>query len=155
MTFRSPLALGVLRRSLVAGAVSLAVGLAATPAVADLRLCNLTASRVGIALGYHDAQGWVTEGWWNLSPRACETILKGTLASQFYYVYAADYDRGGEWSGKHFMCTREREFTIRGIQDCFARAFDRHGFFEIDTGQQKSWTIQLTDPTRPGAAAPR
>src|SRR5476649_1635528 len=36
-------------------------------AAADFRLCNNTASRVGIALGYKDAEGWTTEGWWNVS----------------------------------------------------------------------------------------
>src|SRR5688572_26438891 len=127
----------------------------ATPALADLRMCNLTTSRVGIAIGYRDPQGWVTEGWWNLNPRGCETLLKGQLAARFYYVYAVDYDRGGEWSGRSFMCTREREFTIRGVEDCFARGFDRNGFFEVDTGEQKSWTIQLSDPGRPGAPPPR
>ena len=30
------------------------------PAAADFRLCNNTSSRVGIALGYKDAEGWVT-----------------------------------------------------------------------------------------------
>ena len=39
----------------------------ATPAAADFRLCNNTSSRVGIALGYKDADGWTTEGWWNVS----------------------------------------------------------------------------------------
>ena len=48
------------------------------------------------------------------------------------------------------MCTREREFTIRGTEDCLARGFDRSGFFEVDTGEQKSWTIQLTETNRPG-----
>jgi uncharacterized membrane protein len=129
-----------------------AAGLLPATARADLRMCNLTTSRVGISLGYRDPQGWVTEGWWNLNPRGCETLLKGALASRFYYVYAVDYDRGGEWNGRSFMCTREREFTIRGVEDCFARGFDRSGFFEVDTGEQKNWTIQLTDPNRPGAA---
>ena len=46
------------------------------------------------------------------------------------------------------MCTREREFTIRGTEDCLARGFDRSGFFEVDTGEQKSWTIQLTETNR-------
>ncbi len=124
--------------------------LAASPARADLRLCNMTSSRVGIALGYRDAQGWVTEGWWNLTARGCETLLKGQLGERFYYIYAIDYDRGGEWSGRSFMCTREREFTIRGTEDCLARGFDRSGFFEVDTGEQKSWTIQLTETNRPG-----
>jgi uncharacterized membrane protein len=131
-------------------ALSVAGGLVATPAKADLNLCNMTAGRVGIALGYRDAQGWITEGWWNLNARGCETLLKGPLAARFYYVYAVDYDRGGEWSGRSFMCTRDREFTIRGVEDCLARGFDRSGFFEVDTGEQKNWTIQLTETTRPG-----
>jgi uncharacterized membrane protein len=123
--------------------------LAAAPARADLRLCNMTASRVGVSLGYRDQQGWVTEGWWNISARNCETLLRGELAARFYYIHAVDYDRGGEWGGKSFMCTRDREFTIRGADNCLARGFDRTGFFEVDSGEQKSWTIQLLDPTRP------
>ncbi len=138
-----------------AAAVALPLGLSlATPAMADLRLCNTTASRVGIAIGYRDAQGWVTEGWWNLNPRGCETLLRGTLAARFYYIHASDYDKGGEWSGKSVMCTRNKEFTIRGIEDCLARGFDRSGFFEVDTGEQKSWTIQLTDSPRSGETRP-
>ena len=67
------------------------------------------------------------------------------LASRFYYIYAIDYDRGGEWSGQAYMCTRDKEFTIRGTQDCLARGFDRTGFFEVDTGEQRAWTVQLTE----------
>lgn len=128
--------------------------MASAPAKADLRMCNTTGSRIGVAIGYRDAQGWVTEGWWNLSPRGCETLLRGTLAARFYYVYALDYDKGGEWTGKSIMCTRNKEFTIRGIEDCLARGFDRSGFFEVDTGEQKSWTIQLTDNNTPAAPRP-
>ncbi len=118
---------------------------AVSPAMADFRLCNNTGSRVGIALGYKDAEGWTTEGWWNVNPRTCETLLRGTLVARFYYIYAVDYDRGGEWSGHAFMCSREKEFTIRGIRNCLARGYDRTGFFEVDTGEQRSWTVQLTD----------
>jgi len=134
---------------MLAAAASL-VFLAET-AQADLRMCNMTSSRVGIAIGYRDNQGWVTEGWWNINPRGCETLLSSGLNSRFYYVYAVDYDRGGEWGGQSYMCTRDREFTIRGIEDCLARGYDRNGFFEVDTGEQSSWTIQLTDPGRQGA----
>ncbi len=116
-----------------------------SPAAADFRLCNNTSSRVGIALGYKDAEGWTTEGWWNVSSRSCETLLKGTLVARFYYIYALDYDRGGEWSGQAFMCSRDKEFTIKGTENCLARGFDRTGFFEVDTGEQRAWTVQLTD----------
>jgi uncharacterized membrane protein len=123
----------------------LTLAASAGPAAADFRLCNNTSSRVGVAVGYKDADGWSTEGWWNLPSRTCETVLKGNLVARYYYVYAIDYDRGGEWMGQAFMCTRDKEFTIRGISDCLARGFDRTGFFEVDTGEQRAWTVQLTE----------
>jgi len=123
----------------------LVLSLWSNSAWADFRLCNNTSSRVGIALGYKDAEGWTTEGWWNISSRSCETLLKGTLVARYYYIYALDYDRGGEWSGQAFMCSRDKEFTIKGTENCLARGFDRTGFFEVDTGDQRAWTVQLTD----------
>lgn len=136
----------LVRNSIVAALTLWAVSAATTtPAAADFRLCNNTGGRVGVAIGYKDNDGWVTEGWWNLPARSCETLMRGTLVARFYYVYAVDYDRGGEWSGQAFMCTRDKEFTIRGTQDCLARGFDRTGFFEVDTGEQGGWTVQLTE----------
>lgn len=123
-------------------------------ALADFRLCNNTGGKVGISLGYKDHEGWITEGWWNLAPRSCETLLRGNLVARYYYIYAIDYDRGGEWSGKAFMCTREKEYTIRGTEDCLARGFDRTGFFEVDTGEQRSWTVQLTETSDQTPLAP-
>jgi hypothetical protein len=43
------------------------------------------------------------------------------------------------------MCTRDKEFTVRGTEDCLARGYDRTGFFEVDTGEQQTWTVQLTE----------
>jgi len=128
--------------------------ISAAPAAADFRLCNNTGSRVGVAVGYKDADGWTTEGWWNLPSRTCETVLKGNLVARYYYVYAVDYDHGGEWMGQAFMCTRDKEFTIRGIGDCLARGYDRTGFFEVDTGEQKAWTVQLTESSEQPAQRP-
>jgi uncharacterized membrane protein len=124
--------------------------LAAAPAAADMRLCNRTDSRVGVAIGYKSEADWTSEGWWNVPSNSCETILPGPLSSRFYYVYAVDYDEGGEWGGAAVMCTRDKEFTITGIEDCVARGFDQTGFFEVDTGEQQSWTVQLTEPTQQG-----
>jgi len=144
---RRPLHLLAAAMRALAGAMLImtAVALTAEPAKADFRLCNNTGNRVGIAIGYKENEGWTTEGWWNISARSCETVLRGALVARFYYIYAVDYDRGGEWSGQAFMCTREKEFTIRGTEDCLARGYDRTGFFEVDTGDQPSWTVQLTE----------
>ena len=147
-------------------AVMALAGLAAIalsqPARADFRVCNNTSSRVGVAIGYKDKDGWATEGWWNLPGRSgCEVVLRGTLASRYYYIYAVDYDRGGEWTGQAFMCTRDKEFVIRETHDCLAHGYERTGFFEVDTGDQGDWTVQLTDkgeiktgPSMPAMQAP-
>jgi uncharacterized membrane protein len=151
-----PLRRGAQPLLLLVAVTAAAWTVAAAPAAADFRLCNNTNSRIGVALGYKDNDGWATEGWWNLPARNCDTLLRGSLAARFYYIYAVDYDHGGEWSGQAFMCTREKEFTIRGTGDCLARGFDRTGFFEVDTGEQQTWTVQLTEAgegQRPGPAS--
>ena len=121
-----------------------------TPAVADLRLCNTTAARIGVAIGYQDTEGWATEGWWNIAAQTCETLYKGALASRYVYVYAIDYDRGGEWAGKSQMCVADKSFLIRGTTDCQKRGHKPGGFFEVDTQESKDWTIRLTDPGEAG-----
>jgi uncharacterized membrane protein len=135
------------RRSYFSFAVFVAsIIVQAAPAAADLKLCNSTASRIGVAIGYQDKEGWATEGWWNIASQTCETLLKGAVPSRFIYVHAIDYDRGGEWAGKNDMCTGEKSFTIRGVQDCVSRGYKATGFFEVDTGDAKEWTVRLTDP---------
>ncbi|WP_083239342.1 DUF1036 domain-containing protein [Methyloceanibacter superfactus] len=124
----------------------LAMWLGATPAHADLKLCNTTASRVGVSIGYKDMEGWASEGWWNIASHTCETLLKGVLIGRFYYIHAVDYDRGGEWAGRLFMCTDDKSFTIRDTADCEKRGHKRTGFFEVDTGEERDWTVRLTDP---------
>jgi uncharacterized membrane protein len=118
---------------------------------ADLRLCNTTTARIGVAIGYQDNQGWATEGWWNIAAQTCETLYKGILSSRFYYIHAVDYDRGGEWAGQSFMCSADKSFTIRGVDDCQKRGHKRTGYFEVDTGESKDWTIRLSEPGDNGA----
>lgn len=132
---------------------------AVSPALADFRLCNRTSAQVSIAIGYKSDKIWRTEGWWNMPPNSCHTLLEGVLSSRYYYVYAVDETTRGEWGGKAFMCTQDKMFTIDGIEECVKRGYQRTGFFEIDTGDHRSWTVQLTEPEKrgptPSAAAPQ
>ena len=118
--------------------------LAAGPAAADLELCNKTQSRVGVAIGYKDKDGWASEGWWNIGPNACETLYPGPLIARYYYVFAVDYDKGGSWGGKANLCTRDKLFTIRGIGKCEERGYQKTGFFEVDTQEHTKWTVSLS-----------
>ena len=115
------------------------------PAWADLKLCNKTSSTVGVALGYKDGKGWASEGWWNISPGQCQTLLQGDLIARYYYVYAVDYDKGGTWSGPAKMCTDDRKFTIRSLTNCEGRGYKTRGFYEVDTGEKLDFTIMLRE----------
>ena len=125
-----------------AGAATIAVS---APARADFRVCNATQELVGVSIGYRARAGWITEGWWHVEPARCKTLIEGALASRYYYLYAEDALRGGRWDGPIRMCVAEREFKITGVNDCFARGFQRVGFREYDTGNQQSWMVQLVD----------
>jgi uncharacterized membrane protein len=132
----------------ILGALLLLGGFAA-PARADLKLCNNTDSRVGVAIGYKDKEGWASEGWWTAEPQSaapknCLTLLKGGLIARYYYVYAVDYQKGGSWGGKSMLCIRDKIFTIRGFDKCVERAYSKVGFFEVDTGDETDWTISLS-----------
>lgn len=115
------------------------------PARADFRVCNDTRSLVGVALGYSDGGNWKTEGWWQIPGETCASILQGELNSRFYYIYAEDADRGGQWRGDIFMCTANKEFIINGADECFERGYQKTGFFEIDTDNRDSWMVRLTE----------
>ena len=115
------------------------------PARADFRLCNDTTSLVGVALGYRENAKWVTEGWWQVPGETCASLIKGDLNSRYYYLYAEDADRGGQWRGDIFMCTSDRKFRIDGVEECFARGHQKTGFFEVDTGNKESWMVRLTE----------
>ncbi len=134
----------LLKAGLFAVAGFLAFGLPET-AKADFRVCNGTQNLVGVAIGYRAKEGWITEGWWQVPATTCATLIEGELQSRYYYLYAEDAARGGRWTGDVNMCVAENEFKIVGVQDCFARGFQRMGFKEYDTGRQGSWMVQLSD----------
>ena len=120
-------------------------------ALADLKLCNMTKSRIGVVIGYRDTKGWITEGWWNVNANSCSDILKGKLNARYYYIHAEDYVRDGEWAGKAFMCVKNKSFTIKSAEkDCEQRGYRKAGFFEVDTTNEDNWTIRLTDPGENG-----
>ncbi|RUT34608.1 DUF1036 domain-containing protein [Arsenicitalea aurantiaca] len=130
---------------ILAGMLAAGLFAGATPAMADLRVCNETPNPVSIALGYRAERGWQSEGWWVAPPTQCATVFQGDLNSRFFYLFVADDIGGGAWDGSVFMCTRDETFTIFGVEDCLARGYERTGFFEVDTQNRTDWTLQLTE----------
>jgi len=140
LRLRSLLPLGAMLLGLAVPAA-----LVATPAMADLQVCNQTRNPVNIALGFRSAAGWQSQGWWLATPQNCAIVYQGDLDAKFYYVFAVDDIGGGVWDGTVYMCTRDQSFTIIGYEDCLARGYERTGFFEVDTQNKGDWTLHLTE----------
>ena len=144
-----------MKRIITSGCLGLAlVGIASLPARADLKLCNNTTSSVSIAIGYKDKEGWASEGWWTAKPTACINLLKGPLIARYYYVYAVDREKGGNWGGKAMVCIKDKIFTIRGLEKCTERGYQQQGFFEVDTAEKQDWTVSLSGDKAAAAPAP-
>ncbi|MEL6947269.1 MAG: DUF1036 domain-containing protein, partial [Pseudomonadota bacterium] len=47
------------------------------PARADLRVCNDTQAMVGVAVGYRNKTGWISEGWWRIPAETCASVIEG------------------------------------------------------------------------------
>ena len=119
--------------------------LTASNARAEFKVCNKSDSLIGVAIGYKLDEEWITEGWWRIPADICTSIIEGDLTSRYFYLHAESVDADGKWRGPVFMCTSNIEFKIRGVKDCFARGYERTGFFEVDTAEQKSWQVRLTN----------
>lgn len=116
-----------------------------SPASAEFKVCNNTNSLVGVAIGYKVGEEWTTEGWWRIPADVCTVIIEGELTSRYFYLHAEAAESGGTWRGPIFMCTSSKEFKIVGVSNCFARGYEKTGFFEVDTVEQNSWQVRLTE----------
>ena len=115
------------------------------PAAADFRLCNNTASRVGVAVGYKDAEGWTTEGWWNLPSHTCETILKAISWPVIIMSTPSTTIAAANGWDRPICVPGTRNSRSAASATAWRAAIDRTGFFEVDTGEQRAWTVQLTE----------
>ena len=122
-----------------------ALGASSTGALADFRICNRTSARIGLAIGVKEGPIFITQGWFNMKPNACESPIKDDLKAGPYFIYGVDYDRGGEWSGAQLLCVGDHEFYVEGSADCYARGYEKAGFRRVETKGQKNWTLDITD----------
>ncbi|WP_172296922.1 DUF1036 domain-containing protein [Pseudoruegeria sp. HB172150] len=101
---------------------------------AGLEICNETDFVQSVSIGYKGDADWVSEGWWNVEPGDCTTVVGGNLQKRYYY-YRAEVD-GGDFAGENYMfCTTPEEYEILGDSNCESRGYDSESFREIDTGE--------------------
>ncbi|HET7849616.1 MAG TPA: DUF1036 domain-containing protein [Pseudolabrys sp.] len=116
----------MIRPCLLAAAVIAAI---ATPAHAELNLCNRTSYRVEAAIGMPASKAVSTVGWFRIDPGQCRRVLERAAASDLVYVHvrtpavygAAPLPQNGQTD----LCVGENNFAIADARTCNAGRFVR------------------------------
>lgn len=138
-------------RRLVFAAVVLGGVLAAGAAQAQqgFRLCNLTSWPVEVAkalyTGATDGRNRIiiSEGWYQFTRGQCAQLWAGALRYRYYLLFAQAKQANREWAGNVPICVSRQPFTIKS-DTCGAEHY-RRMFFQVDVGDNQSWTQNLRD----------
>ncbi len=114
---------------ITAAALCAAVACAASPAAADLRLCNKTSYVLDLAIGIEHKGATATRGWSRLDPGQCRIVLQGAVEADKLYVHARALALYGgsppPQAGHAELCVADDAFVIAGAVKCPAKAGQR------------------------------
>ncbi len=103
-------------------AVVVALIAIASPARADLKLCNRLSYVVETAIGIEDKGAAATRGWFRIDPGQCRGIVQGTLETEHLYVHARALALYGPsplpQTGHADLCIAQNNFVIAGARTC-------------------------------------
>ena len=134
--------------------LGLALACIAGSAQAGLEVCNESGQLQSVAIGFKGDTDWTSEGWWNIEPGSCATLVPGDLTKRYYYYFTETAGRPFDSQNFEF-CTTAEIFTIVGDTDCETRGFVTENFREIDTGETATaFTLTLAKPEAPASDAP-
>ena len=95
---------------------------AATPARADLTLCNRTSYRMRTAIGIEHRANVETRGWFRVDPGECRKVVEGPLDADMTYVHARPPAVYGPaplpQNGEAEFCVRDDEFEFPDGRGC-------------------------------------
>src|ERR1700750_2783041 len=108
---------GMIRRLDVAlAAASLAIGAWATPARAELTLCNRTSYRMQAAIGLEKRASVATRGWFGIDPGQCRQVVNGVLDADMISLATRTPPVYGTaplpQNGNAALCIRDGDFDI-------------------------------------------
>ena len=140
------------RRLVIAVAVAVVSGMlpaGAAQAQSGFRLCNLTSGPVEVAkalnTGARDGSKRIiiSEGWYKFAKGECAVLWTGKLQYRYYLLYAQNKQTNKEWKGDIPICVSRQPFTIKA--DTCGSEHYRRNFFQVDTGDNESFTQNLRD----------
>ena len=96
--------------------------LAASPAQAELALCNRTSYRMDVAIGLEKRANVTTRGWFGIDPGQCKQAVDGVLDAEMVYVHARTPPVYGSaplpQNGEAEFCIRDGNFEIANARGC-------------------------------------
>ena len=109
------------------------------------------ADQTGLAGGEAHAEvHWLTQGWTQVLPGECASVLPGPVTKGDYYVFARSIDahQGPTkyFSGSARFCTLPDDFSIEGRENCALRGFDSHDFIRVAVKAGADWTTTFGEP---------
>lgn len=130
----------------------IAAMLGATPAAADMHLCNQTSYVLYAAIGFRSGTGMTTRGWIRISPGDCALAIREALSQSLYYIYArssqAHSGPARAWGGQVRLCAKETDFTLQtpnGAPNCGSDDAFPMPFAALATRGKTSWTTTFTE----------
>jgi uncharacterized membrane protein len=107
------------RRAALAGAFLLVL---ASPALADLQICNRTSFVAETALGVETAGLAATRGWFRVDPGQCRTVLRGAPDAERLFLHARALPLYGAvrplTPTDVQLCVGEQQFLVAGARRC-------------------------------------
>jgi uncharacterized membrane protein len=95
---------------------------AASPARAELTLCNRTSYRMDVAVGLEKRANVETRGWFRVDPGQCRQVVDGALDADMVYVHAKAPEVYGSaplpQNGNASFCIRDTDFQIANGRGC-------------------------------------
>jgi uncharacterized membrane protein len=99
-----------------------ALGATASPARADLQLCNRMSYVVETAIGIEDKGAAATRGWFRLDPGQCRIVMQGEVQAESLFVHAralAVYGASPLPQGGHAdLCVANENFILASARTC-------------------------------------
>ncbi|HEY0224760.1 MAG TPA: DUF1036 domain-containing protein [Pseudolabrys sp.] len=101
---------------------AIGIALAATPAYAELTLCNRTSYQMEAAYGLEKRANVATRGWFRIDPGQCRQVFDGPLDADMVYVNTRTPPVYGSaplpQNGNADFCVREGSFEIGDARSC-------------------------------------
>tara|TARA_R110000868_G_scaffold313316_2_gene574297 strand:- start:7668 stop:8798 length:1131 start_codon:yes stop_codon:yes gene_type:complete len=109
------------------------------------------ADHTGLAGGETQAgTKWLTQGWTQVLPGECASVLPGPVSKGDYYVFARSIDahQGPTkyFAGSARFCTLPEDFSLEGRENCALRGYDSHDFIRVSVKAGADWTTTFGEP---------